>query len=259
MTENRRQRKKIVIRVVYITILISIVGGLVFLLFPATPPPPPVKTQVIEPLTIEETVVLQSKEGFADMYAKVNNPNTNFGLAAMPYTFTFKNKETGEFIKKEGVSFILPGTTKYIVELEYPVGQNLILDSFSISEDIKWAKLDRFGIPQLIIRDIKYGISDKPGLYYTLSGILANEEGYDLDEIDLVGVLYDKNDQVIGVNKTILTTFRKNQQRYFEMTWNTPIPQSKVERVAIYSSSNVLLDSNFLKNIPDGSIDDGSI
>jgi hypothetical protein len=254
MTDSQRQRKKFIIAVVYITIFLSIVGVLVFWLFPYIPPAPPAKTQAVEPLLIEETAVLRSRDGYADVYAKIKNPNNNLGVALMYYTFTFKNQSTGELVKKEGVSFILPGETKYVVELEYPVAQNQVLESFSISEDLKWDELDRFSVPKLVVRDIKYGPVDKPGLYYTLSAILANEEGYDLDKIDLVGVLLNKNNEVIGINKTILNTFRKNQQRYFEMIWNFPIPQSEVSRVAIYPSSNVLVDANFLKVIPDGPV-----
>ena len=73
-----------------------------------------------------------------------------------------------------------------------------------------------------------------------------NRSNYDLDEVELYAVLFDKDSNVIGVGKTKVESVLSKENRYFEIIW---LGQNNVlvEKSNIVAKTNVFLDANFMK------------
>ena len=253
MTTRQRQTKQTIIAIVYGTMTSVLVFFAVITLFPRVDSFVTVQEDTPQNVEVIDYNTIPLGNGRVDFWAKIRNPNDDWGAKTLPYTFELKNPE-GIIEQKTGESFILPGDqNKYIVLLNYP--QNYTLENVSVSNTINWTKLSKFTLPELIVRNVRVGVSDKIGNPFTVSGVLTNSSTVNLKNIQIISVIEDDNNQVIGVNETLVRDILRTESRDFELTWDSPIIGANSNNVTIYPQSNILDAREILIELQQGPVD----
>lgn len=246
MTENQRKTKKLIIATIYGAFLISFFAGIYFLI-PAPPEEEVIPEVVLIPPQVVEFKSFDAGVERADLVAVVDNMNSNYGLREFRYEFVI-GAEGGESRTIRGTSYLLPGETKYIVELERVLepGENLI--GFELlNETYDWRELSRFELPQLIAQNLSFGVAEKPGDFFTARATISNQSGYSLNNIDVVGLIRSPRDEILAVNRTSIQTVLTNERRDIEFIWDIPLTEDEVGEIQVFPTTNVLRDSEFLR------------
>lgn len=243
MTSSQRQIKKVIIASIYIVLFATGIFIGVINLFPTK------KTVILEKEDIKALEVvkygaIQLDSGKLDFWAEISNPNDDFGVSKLDYTFLLVDKEGNE-IRKNGNSFILPGDKKrYILLLDMSSDYKLL--NFELNKNLIWKKLSKFYLPELSIRNISLGKSNKVGNNFTVFGILTNNNQVNLKNIQVISILTDDKKNIVGVNETLIRDVLTGESRDFEMIWNNEIPNTSISDTTIYAQSNILDDRELL-------------
>lgn len=235
---------------IVLPILFLIIGGVVIyfkvIKKPPPPPPPPVdKPSANFKITVEKSKLLPSveKENLYDAVARVKNIDPDWGVSKLKYKFILKNKD-GEIVgEREQMTYILPEQEKYLIELNIKTEEKassleIILNHLEVQ------KLKKFVNPQTQFRVKNWGsgVFDKKTKAWA---ILFNESPFSFEKVNLNVILYDRNQEIVGVNYTNINAFTTKTERYFSVSWNEIIP-TKVERIEVEPNVNVFEEGNFM-------------
>lgn len=241
MTKSERQIKQTIIVSVYSLITAIIIFLIVITLFPIVP----VVTEdkpLIQALLVTKSGKIDLNNGFADFWVEINNPNDGFGASKLEYSFILKNSN-GEETRRNGDTFVLPGDRKrYILLLN--VSSEYDLQQFDIIKEPNWTELSKFNLPELVIRNTSLGDSSKAGNDFTAFGTLTNASPVNLKNIQVIAVIVDDKDNIIGVNQTLIRDVLTSESRDFEMTWPNEVIGASATK--IYAQSNILSDRALL-------------
>jgi hypothetical protein len=243
MTVSQRRIKKIIIASVYLMIFFTIIFLIVRALFPPTPVIVENKP-FIQPLQVINSGKIDLGNGKADFWVEISNPNDDYGIVKLEYSFILNNSNNSES-RRKGNTFILPGDKKrYVLLLD--VSSDYELQSFEISQKLEWSKLSKSSLPELVVRNISLGISDKAGNAFTVFGILTNASPVNLKNIQVISIVEDDNANIIGVNQTLVRDVLTLESRDFEMIWKEELSGATKDNTKIYAQSNVLSDRELL-------------
>jgi hypothetical protein len=161
--------------------------------------------------------------------AYVDNQNTGSAIKKISYEFRVYD-DTGVFItSRVGESFIGPVGRFAIFEPSLNVGNRIPAKTlFKFTETPVWDKIDRrFENFPLAVRDKKLSNqNNKP----KLQAFVANDSIYDLINLPVMAVIYDKDGNALGSSRTYIDKLAKNSREQVFFTW----PQSFKE--AIFST-----------------------
>lgn len=238
MTTSQRNSKKIIIAIIYSVILSTISFVIVVTFFPRQPEPTIVESPKPRPIEIVQFNKISVGNGAADFWAEIKNPNDDFGVKQLGYTFVLQNNN-GSIERRSGTTFILPGDKKrYILLLN--ISDDYTMQGLELSNNLEWTQLSRFDLPELTIRNVRLGVSEKAGSAFTAFGILTNNSTVNLKNVQVIVILENDKGDIIGVNETLVRDILKTESRDFEMIWNNPIVGSSTSNTAIYPQSNIL-------------------
>lgn len=188
----------------------------------------------IMPINVISSQFFKTSQSDYDFVAQLFNPNVSYGASRLEYSL-------GSI---SGFSYILPGQTKWLVltALKIPEG---IQDIQLVIKNAQWEKLDMpNNTVSLILRKKDYhAIQNGTGL----DAILYNDSNFDFDKVDVVVILFDDVDSIVGVNKTDIRTFISKTERGFSVIWPFALPENSV-RQDVEMSTNLFENSNFIKN-----------
>ncbi|HSA08709.1 MAG TPA: FxLYD domain-containing protein [Candidatus Moranbacteria bacterium] len=194
-------------------------------------------------LIVQETVFLSEENNLHDVVAKIDNPNDVIGAEFFNYTFTLKDGNGTVIATSEGSSFILPADNKYIAKIGIKTSDGSIPASveFSVS-NVQWSLLKDTAKPQIGVYGKKFE-NDPAGIGSRVEGILRNESIYDLKKIEVVIVLRNENNRVVGINTTQRDSIRAKEQQSFQITWPTSILDN-VQKIEVDPQINVFDSKN---------------
>ena len=260
---SRRTNKKITIALIFFLILTGL-GFFVYYSIQPEPscsdgiqnqgekdidcggPCPPCELVYIKDIEILWTKAVAGQENFYDLAAQIKNPNPNYGSGQAPYRFELYDSQNNLIEQLNGVTFILPNQTKYLLwtkaESEKPVKRVKL--SFG---QIDWQRAENYQSPQLFVQQKEYRIlsSQEPG-FSQVSGILINKSSFDFDKISLDILLLDADNQLLAFGKTEVRTLAAGQKRDFAATWFKEII-GQVSFVEIEAETNIFDPSNYLQ------------
>ena len=252
-------QKQLSIFIVFFTILLAIGVG-VFLLFnpnrgancydgvrnqgeekidcggPCGPCPAP-----RQPKIISQNSILTIENNY-DLIAEIRNVNRDWGIELVNYKFNLYNDDGQQIGFREGATYLLPEETKYIIEQKIYLQDepaSMVLDL----QNISWQGLKDFSELQFRVRNAGYQVVDGK---YRLTGNIENKTNYNLDTVEIIGLLFDNNQNIIAVGKTTINTFMIAEMRSFVIEW----PYQTEKGVANYDVkvyTNVFQDDNFMK------------
>lgn len=235
-------KKQLKIGLVWVVIFIVIAGGVYLLVKPSTPATNN-GTQAKKDLIILNGGFFPTTENNYDLFARVQNPNAEWGVESINYEFDMYDSANQLIGTKIGKTFILPQETKYIIEQKFYSEKPVAKVEFKFSI-ISWEKLSQINDLDLSVKNVNYQILEDGS--NAVVGTIENRSSYDLDTIEVAGVLFDANDNIVAAGKTSMNTVLRNESRGFELFWPYPVP-TEVKSYGIKAYTNVFLNDNFIK------------
>lgn len=242
------QKKQFTIAVVFVFIIVVIVLAVYFLFFQSKAtcfdgiqnqgekgidcngPCGPCPEDIREQLQIISQEIIPTLENNFDLIAKIKNPNKEWGVESLKYKFG----------TRQGEVYLLPQETKYIIEQKVSAES---LNKIELElEEINWRKLKDFSELELKIKNQKQELTENG--FNKLLGVVENKSNFDLDKIEVFGMLFS-NGKIVAAGKTDVRTVLKGESRYFEIIW--PYQISEVSSFEIKAYTNIFLNENFLK------------
>jgi hypothetical protein len=183
-----------------------------------------------------------------DLAAKIKNPNPNFGAPYFKYKFELKDAK-GELIgEKEGTSFILPGSSKYLIETNFESNQAPSSVELSVEPLTKenWKKIANYQTPELFVKDKKYNILNvQPNYVAEASGVVQNNTVFDFDRVSIVIIIFDSRGEVVGISGTETHTLLAGESRYFSNRWYRSL--GDVGSIEMEAQTNLFADNNYMR------------
>lgn len=172
----------------------------------------------LEQLVVMETKILPLGGNSYSGFVRVKNLNLDWGVPEQNYVAEFKTLGGSVITKVEGETFILPSSEKLIVFSKFTSETVPANIDFKLTESRFLVK------PQmpLISMDVsRVEIKNTPG-EYLVSAVLKNSSAFTLRQIHLPVVLFDRQNQIVGVNFTTINEVKSQETRSFQFFW----PQS---------------------------------
>jgi hypothetical protein len=204
-----------------------------------------VLSQAAKPLKYGHWQSLKIGPGKYDFVMKISNPNQWYA-AQFDYYIILNKKIYG---RQHG--FILPGETKYLAILGQKI-KNLSAVRFVIS-DLTWERINKHIYPDwrafyqqrvnFTIYDKKFIpaqatiLSEKLNLN-ELSFKIKNNSAYSYWQVNLVILLRDRLNKIIGVNKYRLDNFFSEETREINVTWTGRL--KPVKEIEVIPEVNIL-------------------
>jgi len=247
--EGRRKTKQTITAVIFFLV----VGGVGFLIYmgvrPPLPSPTPNPTANLAPIQVVFTKLFNVENSDYDFLAKVSNPNTNYGSPDVEYEISFFDVNGTEISQKSGSFYILPGQTKYVIDLPLEFQEPVSRADFAV-KSVDWQKLNPLAATgvNLVVKSSSYAQVLQPGVFSKVGGEVLNNSNFDLNKVDVLVVLLDQSGEPIAIGKSegAIYTFLAHTTRGFEVSWSASFV-GNVNRVDIEANTNVFENSNFLR------------
>ncbi len=179
-------------------------------------------------------------DGRYNAVAYVENQNINTAIYRIKYRFRFADKDNLYIGMREGETFVPPSGKFAIFEPAIGVGNSVpVYTTFEFTETPVWVK-----VPKQEIEKMKVAISDirleDETTTPRLTADMKNGSLYNIPEVNVVALLYDKEGNAISVSRTFVDLLRGEQTVPLSFTWPEPF-QSPVVLKEIIPMYNIFL------------------
>lgn len=188
--------------------------------------------------------LIEAGENDYDFVAKIKNSHQQFGASEVEYELILFNGDDYELDKEEGVFYILPGQTKYLILTHITTEKNVQRTDFKIKSAI-WQKLGSIEGMNFIVKSQTY--TSLPGDGTALDVNILNDSDSDFEIVDIDVVLYNPQGDIVAINRSDIRTFLSRTERGFRVVWPFQI-NSQVDKIEVYPSTNLFNNSNFIKS-----------
>lgn len=191
--------------------------------------------QISMPLEVQASSVraIRSKDNY-DLITTVTNPNDKWYISKLDYHFTFGNATTDS-----KTSYILPGETTYLVELNEERSGGLTANI--VVEDIEWTKEPNYAelkeqLMRFEVSEIAYTPAQQTGISGSqpinqVSFKIKNNSAQNFWNVDIIVQLF-AGTQLRGVNTFNLNSLDALEEREVVLNWPGVLPAiNKVEVV----------------------------
>lgn len=193
-------------------------------------------------LKIDEKYFVYGNKNQYDAMAAISNPNNKYGAIKFEYEFQLLDQAGAVLGKRSGINFILPGESKFIVELNIQSSINPYTVNFGI-KNVEWDEFLEYEEPRLSIYEKNH--QEEPERNIT-SGLLRNESYFDFNSIEIVVILRDSKGNPVALGKNEMRTVRSQEERDFKLIWPYKFSEG-VTTVDIKAEANVFDSDNFIK------------
>ena len=249
MTNIHRFFKRAIIILAYLVIIVGIGTGGYFLFRPTSVEPEPTPTNLPEDLKILDVDYLINSSETYDLIAKIHNPNEKIGAKEFTYQIQLFDSSNNIIFDKKFKDYLLPSQTKYLLQFN----QNIVDTTAGQPRraslkivDLEWKEMPDYEELKLSVRNKSSAPSENNADIYEASGTLINKTSYDLRQVKVNVILFNK-DKIVAVNSTILDTVLSSSERFFKTVWNQP-PTSSITSLEIEPSTNIYDSDNFLES-----------
>lgn len=187
--------------------------------------------------------------GYYDLVGKIRNPNPNFGVPVLRYRFELKDADGNIAAQKEGATFLLPNSPKYLIENNFQTSAKIASATLKI-EPLNKSNirlLDDYKPVELFIKDRRFEIFSQPGLAAQATGVAQNKTAYDFEKVNVNIILFDDNKTIVGAAKSEIKTLTAGEERYFSARWIAPLRSSGVITPDMTIETDLFSDANFIR------------
>ena len=156
--------------------------------------------------------------------AYVDNQNAGSAVRKIAYEFRVYDDAGVFIISRAGESFIGPVGRFVIFEPSLNVGNRIPAKTlFKFTQIPVWEKIDkRFETFPASVRDKKLSNLDSTP---KLSAVVSNDSIYDLSNLPVIAILYDKDGNALAASRTFLDQLTKNSTAPVYFTWPEPFEE----------------------------------
>lgn len=186
-----------------------------------------------QPLELLEQKIFDLGNNTYSGYVKVKNPNSDWGVPEQQYRAEFKSATDNYITGLNGNTFILPFSEKIITLPRFSSETRPAKIEFTLNESsfIRPPQLPALSLE--IQRRLLTLELDKT----IVNAVILNKTPFKISRVDLPIVLYDNNNQIIGVNYTNINDLQSNESRSFQYIWYNRI--DGVARTEIIPELNI--------------------
>jgi len=250
-----RTRRQLLYFSIFVLVVLALIGGLVWYFWPQSTCTdnkqngsengidcggscvPCLKD--IRDLSVTWVRFFKNKEGFYDAAALVNNSNLTAALPVLKYRFKFYDANNIVIAAKEGQTFINPSEQQIIFESNIATGPRLpryvyIEFDSATAKDWKYLKKEKSFL----------SVAQKTFVNFPFprfSTEIRNDSLFDVKNILVTGVLYDENDNAIGVAFTKIDFINTESSQWANFTWPQPFEKEP-------ASTEIFVTTNLTKN-----------
>ncbi len=229
------------------------------------PCPPPDRPIGVENIEIKWVKAIPDGENNYDLVAKIINPNSNWGIKSLDYSFSVYDENNSLIGAEGGSDYIMPDISEAINSRLAEDGENsdpVRIVKYIIKNDFKsyskpsetminldniiWGKIEDLKKPNIYITDKKFGYPTDGTSFYEASGVTNNKSAYSFERVNIKAVLYDDFDRPIAAGATNQWTVKSGQGWIFNFHWNHPI-EEKISRLDYQIETNILDEENYIK------------
>lgn len=255
-------KKQIIIAIIFFLIAGLLVFGIYFLLLKPAPScfdkiqnqgeegvdcgGPCIPCEQLQLRQIQTLLVkyVQAEQNFYDVVAKIKNPNFNYGVPSLSYTFNFYDSQNQLISSVKDSSFILPTQIKYLVASRIKLNKTPLKVTLTFNK-INWQKI-KDSVINLPIIDKNYKLTTDGIGFSQLSGKVINKTNYNFQRIEIKGVLLDSSNNVTAINKTEINDVFSGETRDFKFFWSKPFA-GEVADSDIIADTNLFSKENFIQ------------
>lgn len=197
----------------------------------------------LDPPQVISIKLIEVGENNYDFVAEIKNPHQRFGASEVEYELALFNGNDNKLDQEEGVFYLLPSQTKYLVLTYFTTEKNVQRIDFKI-KSATWQKIDSIEGMNTIVKAQKYISLSGGGTALDVS--IFNDSDFDFEMVDVDVVMYNSQDDIIAVNKSDIRTFLTRTERAFRVVWPFKI-NGQVDKIGVYPSTNLFKNSNFIK------------
>ncbi len=188
-------------------------------------------------------------DGVYDLAAMIENTNESIGSTEILYQFKMYDDENLLIQDRLGKSFALPGNKWVIFESKVLTGERdphrVFIDFI---EESRWIKVSILPeeIPQVSVTEQYMGERNgKP----RLSASIANTSPFAIYNIEVVAVVSDADENVLGVSRTYVETLEKYDEQELVFTWREVFdaPVAKIDIIPRVNYIQDFYDEAFLQ------------
>jgi hypothetical protein len=161
--------------------------------------------------------------GWYNAVAYVENPNPGVGVKSVTYRFKLYDDENVLVAERIGKAFIAPNERFAILEPRISVGERIPKRAFfEFLQFSDWVKLEK-DMPKILVRGEKFSSTNTSS---RVDATLQNGTIIDIPDINVVAIVYDKNDNAMAVSGSVVDKLKADSSYNITFTWDTPFPST---------------------------------
>jgi len=170
--------------------------------------------------------------GVYEVASLIRNPNFFAGLPELKYRFKLYDNNNILIAVKEGKTFMNPNEDYLIFETGITVGERIPKRVFIEFDELKWKRVERERI-QVAVSEKSFNNS----IFPTLEAKITNKTLLTLSDIEAAAILFDAEENSIGVSITKIGNLATESSRAVSFTWPNQFSVNP-------ASSKILIRSN---------------
>ncbi len=171
--------------------------------------------------------------------AYIENQNLNAEAVGVPYEFKMYDDKNTLIARKEGVTRIGRNGRSVIFEPNIVVGNRIPKTTrfqFLATPDFVRVDVNKADRLKISAKEMKF--ENEQTETPKLSGFLENKSLISVPNIDVIAVLYDKNNNAVAVGKTYIEVLKGDSRTPIVFTWNEPL-FDPVVRIEVLPQFNI--------------------
>lgn len=176
--------------------------------------------------------------GKYNLMAYIENQNRESGVPIMSYEFKVYDDNNIFIGRRSGTTFITSNDRTAIFEAGIDTGNRTPKRvSFEFTSAPTWIKIDRDQKNALAV-SAEDKVLSNPLNSPKLEAMIVNKTINEIKNLEVYAVLYDEQDNVITVSKTLIDILPKNGKSPIVFTWPEPLP-TRPTRIDIFPQVNI--------------------
>lgn len=173
----------------------------------------------VSPIIKDWTRLFPTVDGKYDVASLIENPNFNLGIKELDYTFTLYDADNLFVTEKTGKVFVNARDKFVIFESGLDAGKRVATKALINFKPILWTRVDpaKSKLP-IAVQDEQLAEGQIP----RLSANVINNSILDINDMVITAVVYDEDDNAIGVSQTFINYLKKGQGSPISFTWPKP-------------------------------------
>lgn len=207
----------------------------------------PNKCSVLNQIVVLWAKIVPAGPNNNHLVALVKNSNELYGASQFDYKFSVINENGKVIFSREGNSYILPHSTKYLFAMNVgPVNprSKINLDL----ANIRWQRFNAYQEPTLLVINQQLRNIEEGGFKTELTGRLVNDSVYNLRTVKVKVVLYDNSNSPIAINETYVGDLLTKERRDIRLLWKKYILKDSLSKIDVRPETDVFKENNFLRD-----------